>query len=212
MECRKDIVSLIHKYFDEEITETEKNQLKQHLNECNHCRNHFNKLKKSIAFVQSSSHIVAPPNFTDLVMKQLPQPKRSNNWKRWMKKNPFLAAASVFIILMSTSVFSFWLDSGDELSVSGQANLIIDKDRNVVVIPEGEIVEGDLIVRNGSLQIDGQVNGNVTIINGQNYRASVGKVTGNIEEIDEGLEWIWYNIKSFLSDAVNIFDGKKVNE
>ncbi len=209
MKCNKEIVSLMHKYFDEEISELEREKLNIHLNKCQSCKDHMNELKKSIAFVQSSSHIEAPSNFTDLVMSQLPEQKSSISWKRWMKRHPVFVAASIFIILMATSMFSVWLDGGNELSVSGEANLIIDKERNLVVVPEGEVVHGDLVIRNGGLQVEGQVNGNVTVINGEKYMAQAGNVVGNIEEINRGLEWFWYNIKSFFSDVINIFDEKK---
>lgn len=209
MTCNKEIVSLIHRYLDEEITGIERKQLKEHLDECDKCRTHLNELKKSIAFVQSTSHIDAPINFTEVVMKQLPKQKRSVNSKRWMKNHPLLVAASIFMVMMATSMFSVWVDGSNELFVSGQANLIFDKERNVVVVPEGEVVEGDLLIRNGSLRVDGQVNGNVTVINGQSYMASAGKVVGNIEEIDKGLESIWYSIKTFFSEVVNVIGDKK---
>ncbi|MCT8136492.1 anti-sigma factor [Anaerobacillus sp. CMMVII] len=209
MNCEKEIFSLIHKYLDEEVNDIERKQLNSHLRECEKCRTHMSELKKSIAFIQSSSHIVAPTDFTNLVMKQLPQQKPSVNWKRWMKRHPIFVAASIFVILMATSMFSMWTDGGEKLSVTGQANLIIDKERNIVVVPEGEVVEGDLLIRNGSIQVDGQVNGNLTVVNGHKYMASAGQVAGNIEEINEGLEWLWYNIKSFFSEVVNIFENKK---
>jgi anti-sigma factor RsiW len=208
MKCNKEIVSLMHKYLDEEITELERKKLNSHLKTCEDCQFHMNELKKSIAFVQSSSHLEAPANFTQLVMSQLPQQKSSVSWKRKLRKHPILVAASIFMLLMATSMFSVWLDSSNNLSVSGEANLIIDKERNVVVVPEGEVVNGDLLIKNGSLQIDGQVNGNVTVLNGQKYMASTGNVVGNIEEIDKGLDWLWYNIKSFFSEVVNIFGEK----
>lgn len=209
MNCEKEILSLIHKYLDEEATDEEIQVLNDHLKECEDCRIHLNQLKKSIAFIQSTSHIEAPANFTSLVMSQLPEQKKSVNWKRWIKNHPILVAASIFIIFMATSMFSMWIDGADELSVSGQANLIIDKERNVVVVPVGEVVEGDLLIKNGSIQVDGQVNGNVTIINGQKYMASAGQVAGSIEEINQGLDWVWYNIKSFFLEVVNIFDDKQ---
>ena len=51
-----------------------------------------------------------------------------------------------------------------------------------MIIPEGEVVKGDVTVRNGKLIIEGEVDGNVTVINGEKYMASAGKVTGDIEE------------------------------
>lgn len=212
MNCDKEVFSLIHKYLDEEITDLERRQLNNHLVECEDCRTHMSQLKKSIALVQSTSHIEAPANFTNLVMSQLPQQKSSVNWKRWMKNHPVLIAASIFFLFMATSMFSIWMDTGKELSVSGQANLIIDKERNVVVVPEGEVVQGDLLIKNGSIQVDGQVNGNITVINGKKYTASAGQVVGNIEEIDKGLQWVWYSIKSFFFEVVNIFDEGEINK
>ena len=64
-----------------------------------------------------------------------------------------------------------------------------------LLVPEGEVVKGDVTVRNGKLIIEGEVDGNVTVINGERYMASAGKVTGEIEEINEVFEWIWYHIK-----------------
>ena len=207
MKCDKEVFSLIHKYFDEEITESERVFLNDHLKDCEDCRAHMNQLKKSIAFIQSASHIETPANFTNFVMSSLPQQKPSVGWKHWVRKHPIFVAASIFIIFMASSTVSMWVDGGDQLSVSGQANLIIDKERNVVVVPEGEIVEGDLLIKNGSIQIDGQVNGNITVINGQKYMASAGQVAGNIEEINKGLDWLWYNVKSFFADVINIFNN-----
>ncbi len=210
MNCKNEIFSLIHKYLDEEINEVEHKLLKNHLSDCEKCRTHLKELKKSIAFIQSSSHIEAPSNFTNLVMKQLPQQKPSVSWKRWMKNHPILVGASISLIFIMTSIFSLWLDSSKEFSVSGQANLIIDKERNIVVVPEGEVVEGDLLVKNGNIQVDGQVKGNVTVINGQKYMESAGHVAGNIEEINQGLDWLWYNIKSFFVEVVNVFDHDNI--
>ena len=49
-------------------------------------------------------------------------------------------------------------------------------------------------MKNGDIVIEGEVDGNVTVINGQ-YMASTAVVTGQIEEIDEMFEWLWYKIK-----------------
>ena len=207
MECKKEVVSLIHKYLDEEINEQERIALENHLNECPQCKKHMDELKRSIAFIQSSSHLEAPKNFTENVMKQLPKQKKSVNWKRWMRGHPFLVAASLFFILMTVSMFSAWSDRQNDLMVTGQANLVIDKERNVVLVPEGEIVEGDIVIRNGNIQVEGQVNGSVTVINGEKYLASAGHVAGDIKEINQWLDWLWFNIKSFFSEVLTIFQS-----
>lgn len=208
MSCEQEMSALIHKYLDGETTEEERKQLYNHLHDCSNCHNHFKELKKTIAFVQSASHIEAPADFTANVLSKLPEQKKTVGWRRWMKNNPMLVAASLFIILMTASVFSVWMDGQKEVTVSGHANVQIDKESRIVKIPSGEVVEGDLVIRNGTLQVDGEVKGNVLIINGEQYLASAGSVSGEIEEINQALDWIWYNIKGFFKDVFTIFNDE----
>lgn len=196
MKCSQTYVELMHKYLDEDIVAEEEKQLRNHLNECPNCQIHFQELKKAIAFVQSMTHIQAPLNFTESVMAKLPKEKPTVTYNRWFKDHPMLVAAAVFVLLMTGSIFSTW-NSNTQLSVSKQSNLQIQD--HTVIVPEGEIVEGDVIVRNGDLKIEGEVHGDVVVINGDKYLASAGSVTGNIEEIDEIFGWMWYNTKSFFN-------------
>ena len=69
-------------------------------------------------------------------------------------------------------------------------------------------VKGDVIVRNGKLEIEGEVQGDVTVINGEKYLASAGHVTGQIEEVNEVFDWIWYHMKKTAKDVIQIFDDK----
>ncbi|HHY73588.1 MAG TPA: anti-sigma factor [Bacillus bacterium] len=196
MQCSQTYVELMHKFLDEEISVEEEIQLKKHVNECPKCQSHFRELKKTIAFVQGTTHMQVPLNFTENIMAKLPKEKPIVAYKRLFKAHPMLVAAAVFILLMAGSVFSTW-NSNTELSVSKQPNLQVQD--HTVIVPKGEVVEGDVIVRNGDLKIEGEVRGNVIVINGDQYLASAGRVTGEIEEIDEVFGWIWYNTKSFFS-------------
>ncbi|MGO4890573.1 zf-HC2 domain-containing protein [Anaerobacillus sp. MEB173] len=208
MGCEQKMIALIHKYLDGETSEQERKQLYDHLDHCEECNTHLNQLKKSIAFIQSASHIEAPSNFTESLMGKLPKQKKGPKWKKWMKNHPMLVAASFFVLLMAASVFSVWSDNQQELTVTGHANLQIDKERGAVIVPSGEVVEGDLVIKNGVLEIEGEVKGNVTIINGEQYLASTGTVSGDIKEINQVLEWVWYHIKDFFVDVFSIFNGE----
>src|SRR5699024_6558426 len=91
-------------------------------------------------------------------------------------------------------------------------NLIIQGD--TVIVPEGVTVVGDLLVKNGNLQIDGQIDGNVTLINGKlivnpdelghedEYLVASAGVNGEFKHIDEMVEWVWYKLKTLFE---NIF-------
>jgi anti-sigma factor RsiW len=195
----------MHEYLDEEIDEKDEQLLKKHLQTCPKCQSYFHELEKAIALVQSTSHIQAPSNFTENVMARLPKEKRRVGVNRWFRHHPLLTAASLFIILMTASVLSTW-NKDHEFSVTKQPNLVVHN--NTVIVPEGEVIKGDITVRNGDLQIEGKVEGDVTVINGENYLASAGNVTGEIKEVNEVFEWIWYHIKKTSKELVSGFQDK----
>ncbi|MCG0041287.1 anti-sigma factor, partial [Escherichia coli] len=66
----------------------------------------MHQLKRTIAFVQSTSHIELPMNFTAGVMAGLPREKNRIRMNRWFTNHPILSAAAVFVLLMSGTVFS----------------------------------------------------------------------------------------------------------
>ena len=196
----------MHDYLDEEIEREDELLLREHIQGCKECETIFNELKKTIAFVESTSNIKAPANFTANVMARLPKEKKKVGFQRWLKKHPLLAAASLFLILMTGSLLSTW-NQDQEFSVSKQKNLIVKND--TVIVPQGETVKGDVIVRNGKLNIEGEVQGNVTVINGEEYMASAGHVTGQIEEVNQVIDWIWYQLKKTAYEVINIFNEPK---
>ncbi|WP_096438260.1 anti-sigma factor family protein [Alteribacter populi] len=206
MGCENIKKAQLHQYLDEEMTLLEKKQFEQHIMTCRECENHLRELRKTIAIVQSASHIEAPSNFTANVMNKLPQEKKAQKWKTWMRKHPFMLAAAVFMLLFVTSVSSIW-SGGSHITVQGQGNFKIDEERNVVIIPQGETIEGDLLIKNGDIEVEGEVLGNITVINGENYLASAGHVAGEINEINQMMGWLWYETKSFLNEVVNVFNG-----
>ena len=60
-------------------------------------------------------------------------------------------------------------------------------------------------MKNGDIVVEGEVDGNITVINGS-YMASTAVVTGEVEEIDEMFQWLWYNMKKVTTDFVALFE------
>lgn len=201
--CPEQIIELMHEYLDDEIDPAKERVLREHLRGCKDCETLFNELKKSIAFVKSMSHMQAPDDFTANVLARLPKEKKQVLMARWLKNHPIMSAASLFVVLMAGSLLSTW-NHEREFSVSKQENLVVKN--NTVIVPEGEVVKGDVLVRNGTLRIEGEVQGDVTVINGEQYLASAGRVTGDIEEVNEVFDWIWYHMKRTAKEVVGVFD------
>ena len=191
----------MHDFLDEDVTPDQEVQLRKHLEACKGCQNHFRELNRTVSLIKSVEQTSAPSDFTQKVMQKLPSEKRHVKYIRWFKMHPVLTAAALFFIFMLGGIFSVWNQDG-KLTVSKQEDLIIEGD--TVIVPEGITVDGDLVVKNGNLKIEGTVDGNVTLINGklvddemdrEELMASVGEVNGEFKVVDQVFEWIWFNIK-----------------
>lgn len=211
LKCPTEIIQYMHEYLDEELSAEKEKVLREHLQLCADCQTYLHEMKRSIALLQSTSHIQAPLGFTANVMARLPKEKKRAGFQRWVRSHPFLTAAALFLLLMSSSFLSSW-NEDQQFSVTKQSNLIIEND--TVIVPRGEIVEGDVVVRNGKLKIEGEVKGNVTVINGEiiqgdHYLASAGHVSGDIKEVNEIFDWLWYRMKTGAMEIVDMFETSK---
>lgn len=201
--CPDHIVHYMHEHLDGDISREHELELQAHLTSCTACQQHMHELSKVAVFVQSTSHMTAPSGFVEGVIARMPKETSKVGMKRWFHSHPLLTAAALFMILMSASLFSSFNDD-QQFSFTKQSNIVVEGER--VIVPAGETVNGDLVVKNGDLQIDGDVNGDVTIINGTQYMASTANVTGDIEEINQVFDWLWYKIKSGTKDIMSLFD------
>ncbi|WP_409291017.1 zf-HC2 domain-containing protein [Peribacillus sp. SCS-37] len=200
MACPEEIIEYMHDYLDEEIDPDKERILKEHLQACDECRLYFHELDKAVSLVRVPSNISLSPDFTQKVMASLPAEKKKRSVKTWMMGHPLLTAAVMFLVLISGAFMSSWNQSSD-FSVTRQQDLIISN--HTVIVPEGKTIKGDILVKNGDIKIEGRVLGDVTVINGNRYLASAGSVTGDIKEIDQAFEWLWYQIKSTFEKVSN---------
>lgn len=198
MSCTE-IQSQIHDYLDGELSHQEESRFKEHLNTCAKCHQHLLELEKTIALVQSLSHVRTTRDFTEKLLARLPKEKKRQVFAFWMKKHPLVVAASIFILFMfGSSIFS-WYGEDRELQISSNAlashSLIVED--GYVYVPEDKVIEGDLIVKHGNIKVSGIVKGNVIAIDGKVLLSSTAHIAGKTEEVNQLLDWIWYKIKSF---------------
>lgn len=201
--CPERIVHLMHEYLDGEISREHELELKSHLQSCEACQAHMHELSDVVAFVKGAAHIEAPNDFNHSVIARLPKEKSSAGVSKWLRRHPVLAAAAMFLLLMSSALFTNFNDE-QQFSFTKQENVLVEGE--TVIIPEGQVVKGDLVVRNGDVQIDGELDGNLTIINGTAYMASTANVTGTSEEINEVFDWLWFHIKDGAKNVVSFFE------
>lgn len=200
MQCEASVFDeLMNKVLDGEATKEEERVFHAHLEECESCKEEYELLLETLKELQLQNHnIKAPEGFTRAVMAKLPKEKQQMKWKRWMQRHPALTAAAIFMFFMAASVFTSY-NQQDLAVVKGEGNLQIKKAERVVVVPAGETIKGDLVVENADVRIEGRVEGDVTVIKGNQYLASAGEVTGHSQEIGQVVEWVWYKLKSLVS-------------
>ncbi|MGG3451070.1 anti-sigma factor family protein [Domibacillus aminovorans] len=194
--CPKQIVHYMHEYLDGEIENDAKEELKFHIETCEDCKRHYLELKKTIALVQSASHIAAPAGFTARVMALLPRETKKFGVERWLRNHPFFTAAALFLLLMGGGFFSMLEQADNHFAFTKNSELKVENE--TVIVPAGAVIEEDIVVKNGDIRIEGEVDGNVTVINGERYMAAAGSVTGEIEEIDRVFGRLWFEIKSLF--------------
>lgn len=189
----------MHAHLDGEMSREDQTKLNLHLADCPSCQEIMQGLKEATALLESAEPIQAPEGFVHSVMMRLPKEKKQVGIQRWLRSHPIIAAAAMFLVLMSVSVFSNY-GNDSHFSVTKQPNLVVTGE--TVLVPAGEVVKGDVVVKNGNLRVEGEVDGNITVINGSKYMASTAVVTGEIEEIDKAFDWLWYKIKNAVKEIV----------
>ncbi|KAB8126625.1 anti-sigma factor [Gracilibacillus oryzae] len=201
MNCNREVTELMHQYLDGDITKDEEQTLRSHLRSCEACQIHFRELKRTVALVTTNVDLQPSADFTKNIMAKLPKEKRRSTVRRWVRIHPLVTAAAIFFLLMSGSLVSVW-NQEDQLSYPKGMNLVVEND--TVIVPEGVIITEDLEIKNGNIKIDGEVQGDVVIINGENLTASAGNVAGDIKQVDQMFGWLWYKIKGLTQEVFGL--------
>lgn len=194
----------LHDYVDGELSDQMMEKTYEHVVSCPACQRHVDELRLiTLRLEQMREEQVSLPNqFTHDVMKKIksekkPEAKKARPIKRSIfRQYPLASAAAIFVLMMSALLFSEYR-APDEFAFTKQPNLIVEGE--TVIVPEGEVIEGDLVVRNGNLRIEGEVNGDVAVVKGEKYMASTAVVTGEVEEIDRAFDWLWYKMKRMFT-------------
>ncbi|GAA0311299.1 anti-sigma factor RsiW [Gracilibacillus halotolerans] len=201
MKCDNKFIDLIHEYLDGDISKEDEKYLSSHLEKCEACQIHFRELKQTVALITTNVDMKPSENFTLNVMDNLPMERKGKKITRWMKVHPIFTAAAIFFILMLGGMISDWNQS-EKLTYPKGMNLVVEND--TVIVPEGVIIDEDITVKNGDLQIEGEVKGNVVVVNGNHLTASTGNVVGEIQEIDRMFSWMWYRLKQLFENIFSL--------
>ncbi|GIP34958.1 zf-HC2 domain-containing protein [Paenibacillus sp. J2TS4] len=197
MDCKK-ASGWIHEYLDGNLDGADSLKLKEHLIACPDCKQWFNQMERTEAMVRSLPRQSTPDGLTSRIMASLPEPSKTSRWIEWIKRHPAISVASVFLLVMLSSFLTLWNQDTD-LVVKGKDLDQVIIQGNTVYVPSGHTVVGDLMIKNGNIQIDGDIQGSVFVIDGNYQLASTASISGQIKEIDQALGWLWFKLNEALS-------------
>lgn len=212
MNCNVAIVWM-HDYLDGELPREDIVTLKSHLLSCPACRNRLDQLQKTDAAAFHTLTAIDPAadydkkaseQLTERIMQQLPKPQRKqrNNFVRFIYRYPGVTAAAIFVLVMLGSFLTMW-EEDSKLIVAGDDLQHIIIEGNTVIVPEGAHYTGNLTVENGIANVMGEVDGNVTVIDGSINLASTGYIAGQSRTIDQALDWFWYKVTQTFGGKAN---------
>ncbi|GIQ69503.1 anti-sigma factor [Xylanibacillus composti] len=196
MKCNE-AITFIHEYMDGDLDAQGRMDLRQHLVDCAACRQRMDQYTRTTALIRSMPRSPVPDYLVDSVMQALPGTRKRQVWTRWVRQHPAVTAAVLFIAVMLLSLVSMW-DSDTRLMVKGDDldQLIITK--NQVIVPAGHVINGDLYVENGELVVEGQVNGNLVVVDGRLNLASTALISGEHSEINKAIDWLWFKMGEWV--------------
>ncbi|RPF53492.1 zf-HC2 domain-containing protein [Aquisalibacillus elongatus] len=210
MACNQVFEDELHHYLNHELTYEEEINLKHHIMSCRACQKHYQELKRVDQKLSDIKDVEVPSDLKCNIMAQLPKDSRFKRGRKIVKEHPMISAAVAFFIMLFISTLMNY-HSNQQMSLSKHEGVVTQGDR--VIIPEGEIIEGDFIVRNAEVVLEGQIRGNLTLVNsqvidhtihhGDQFNKYNHHVEGKVVEIDQYVHWIYHKaeneIKSFMT-------------
>lgn len=191
-------IALMHEYLDEaELTHEQTKRLQAHLDACPDCRQRFESLERTDALIRALPTPRTPEDLADRILRSLPKTRKPRAWTTWVRRHPAASAAALFVLVMLSSFVAMWNQS-QQLSVSGSDLEHVVIQGHTVIVPAGQKVSGDLTIENGTAQVLGEVQGNLTVIDGNVALASTARIAGKVKTIDRAVDWVWYKVTSWF--------------
>lgn len=196
MSC-KQAISYMNDYLDDTIEGSRTVWLKRHLEECPECMERFKQMQLTEAWVRTLPKPKVSDELTERIMGSLPRraPRRRLSWMEWVKRRPGVTAAAIFGILMVFSILAVQGQENDLVVRGSDLDGLVIEGRTVIV-PEGSRITGNITVENGKMEVFGEVDGDLTVIDGTLYQASTANISGQVTNINQAVDWLWYKIES----------------
>ncbi|MDB5054757.1 MAG: rsiW [Bacilli bacterium] len=197
MNCKEALPSM-HEYMDGDLSGTPLIELKKHMLFCPDCNHRFKQMQNAEALVRSLPHVAPAADLSERIMMSLPKSKKRNSWMEWVKRHPAVSVASMFLFVMLCASVSLWNQDQEMVVKGADLDQVVIKG-DMVYVPAGSTINGNLMVKRGKIQVDGEVKGNLVVIDGSYNLASTAHISGKIKKVDQALDWLWFEVNEYVS-------------
>ena len=197
MDC-KEASLWMHEYLDGTLAHKQVIHLKEHLLRCENCHKQLDQLEQVEGILLAAPALAIPELSTEHIMRALPRQRKRAVFGQWIRRHPAVSVAVVFLMVMMSSIFSLWHKENSLVEKATDLEEVVIKG-DLVIVPAGHIMQGDLTIENGKLQVDGVIEGNLTIIDGSVNMASTALIAGQVTSINQTIDHFWFRVKEFFS-------------
>lgn len=185
MACTHGYQEKIHQYIDQEMSYNEKLTFKNHLMNCENCLLHFRELNNVEKQLKNAPAISQPSTFKQDIINRLPKESKPKKFAKTIKEHPLITACAVFLVMLMTSAF-IEFQSDQNVYVSNYEGIQVEGNR--VIVPKGKVIHGDLTIENAIVEIQGHVNGNLTLVNSELAQTN-SNISGEIVQVNRFFKW-----------------------
>lgn len=197
MECAK-AVTYMHEYLDGDLSKEQLIELKLHMDDCAGCHDRFEQLHKTLACIAYYPDEDVSEDFCQRIMGNVPKVKMMRRLFSWMKLYPYTSVASMCgLIFFGAWIMSLDMERKLVVKIPNQDSVVINGSH--VHIPEQTIIHGDVFVQNGTIQVEGLIEGDLVVMNGEYAIDSPQQIEGEIHQIS-------YPHQRWLLQIENWFD------
>ncbi len=185
-----DAKEMMHHHLDGDLSEERMAQLQVHLSACVDCRERFEQLHKTLACIQYFPEMEGSSDFCQRVMQHLPKVKPLKRLVSWLKRYPGRSLASVCgVCVIGALVMSWDVEKKLVVKIPDEDQIVINGGN--VHVPEQAVIHGDMYVANGVIQLDGDVEGDLIVMNGDYSMTPNASVSGEVHQISYSYErWL----------------------
>jgi anti-sigma factor RsiW len=197
MDCRT-ASTLIHDLLDDDLSPELKVELHKHMEQCPACKEKHAQFHKTLACLTYCPEVAEPEDFCQRIMRSLPKVRLLKRLFTLLKLYPGRSLASFCgMLFLSSWIISWDVEEKLVVKIPDQDSVLISGDH--VIVPYGTIIHGNMFAQNAVIDVAGEIEGDLIVMNGMYRVAPTAVIHGEVHEIDHAYQRWMLQMDSWIS-------------